>query len=206
MPIAAVSTPVKGSAFKIKGNLNLGKLQLGMGYRKVEAKYIPVGATKPPPELGQYTGNINYQVLKSVSLSGNYDMRRTPKVDANLEPTGEETKSTTGTTNLRLTFPKLPSVSLSYSLQTNADNLPVHAVDTKNTSKSVVAVSGTASTAAMLSCCAHYLVNILPILGAVGIITVISSYQVQLFWVGLIFNLLGISYLANRAYRFTRGI
>lgn len=136
-PIASVSTPVKGSAFKIKGKLNLGRLQLGMGYRKVEAKYIPVGATKPPPELGQYTGDINFQVHKSVSLSGNYDLRRTPKVDAALEPTGEETKSTTGTTNLRLTFPKLPLVSLSYSLQTNVDNLPIHAVDTKNTSKSV---------------------------------------------------------------------
>ena len=76
----------------------------------------------------------------------------------------------------------------------------------QNTSPRVLAISGTTSTVAMVSCCTHYLVNILPILGAVGIITVISSYQVQLFWVGLIFNLLGISYLANRAYRFTRGI
>src|SRR5215469_13950943 len=30
----------------------------------------------------------------------------------------------------------------------------------------VVAVSGTTSTAAMISCCAHYLTNILPVLGA----------------------------------------
>ena len=76
----------------------------------------------------------------------------------------------------------------------------------QNTSPRVLAISGTTSTVAMVSCCTHYLVNILPILGAVGIITVISSYQVQLFWVGLIFNLLGILYLANRVYRFTRGI
>lgn len=137
VPITSVPTPVKGNAFKIRSRLNLGKLQLGMGYRKVEAKYIPVGATKPPPELGQYSADINYQIHKSISLSGNYDRRRTPKVDSNLELTGEETKSTTGSTNVRLAFPKLPVVSLSYALQTNADNLPVHAVDTKNTTKSV---------------------------------------------------------------------
>lgn len=137
VPISSIPTPVKGSAFKIKSQLNLGKLQLGIGYRKVEAKYIPVGATKPPPELGEYTADINYQIHKSVSLSGNYDRRRTPKVDTNLELTGEETKSTTGTTNMRLAFHKLPTVSLSYSLQTNVDNQPVHAVDTKNTSKSI---------------------------------------------------------------------
>lgn len=75
-----------------------------------------------------------------------------------------------------------------------------------NTSPKVLAVSGTTSTAAMISCCAHYLVNILPILGAVGVITVISQYQVQLFWVGLGFNFLGIVYMANKVYRFSRDI
>lgn len=59
----------------------------------------------------------------------------------------------------------------------------------------MLAVSGTTSTAAMISCCAHYLVNFLPILGAVGIITVISQYQIQLFWVGLMFNFAGIAYM-----------
>lgn len=136
-PISSVPTPVKGSAFKLKSNLNLGKIQLGMGFRKVEAKYIPVGATKPPPELGQYTGNINYQVHKHISLSGNFDQRRTPKVDTNLELTGEETQSTTGGSNIRLAFPKLPAISLSYSLQTNRDNLPKRAVDTKNISQGI---------------------------------------------------------------------
>ncbi len=70
----------------------------------------------------------------------------------------------------------------------------------------VVATTGTTSTAAMISCCAHYLVNLLPILGAVGIITVISQYQVQLFWVGLVFNFAGIVYMANKVYRFTKHI
>lgn len=64
----------------------------------------------------------------------------------------------------------------------------------------VIATTGATSTAAMISCCAHYLVNLLPILGAVGIITVISQYQVQLFWVGLAFNFAGIAYMANKVY------
>lgn len=62
----------------------------------------------------------------------------------------------------------------------------------------MLAVTGTTSTAAMISCCAHYLVNILPILGATGIATIASQYQIQLFWVGLAFNLAGIVLIASR--------
>ena len=70
----------------------------------------------------------------------------------------------------------------------------------------VLAISGTTSTAAMISCCAHYLVNLLPILGAVGVITVISQYQIQFFWVGLAFNFAGIVYMLNRVIKFERKI
>lgn len=76
----------------------------------------------------------------------------------------------------------------------------------QNLSPKVVATSGATSAAAMISCCAHYLVNILPILGTVGIITFISQYQIQLFWVGLIFNFVGIVYMANKVYRFSKSI
>ena len=62
----------------------------------------------------------------------------------------------------------------------------------------VLATTGTTSTAAMISCCAHYLTNILPILGVTGIITFIGQYQVQFFWIGLFFNLLGIFYIGNK--------
>ena len=62
----------------------------------------------------------------------------------------------------------------------------------------VVGVTGTTSTAAMISCCAHYLTNLIPILGTVGIITFIAQYQIQLFWIGLMFNLGGILYIANQ--------
>ncbi len=66
----------------------------------------------------------------------------------------------------------------------------------------VVGVSGTTSTAAMISCCAHYLVNLVPILGVTGLVTFVAQYQVGLFWVGLLFNLGGIFYIANRIIKF----
>lgn len=62
----------------------------------------------------------------------------------------------------------------------------------------VVAVSGTASTLAMISCCSHYLVNILPIIAVSGVVTFVAQYQVQFFWVGLLANLLGIVYMLRR--------
>ena len=72
--------------------------------------------------------------------------------------------------------------------------------------RQVLAVSGTTSTVAMISCCTHYLVNLLPILGAVGVITVISQYQIQFFWVGLAFNFAGIVYMLNRVIKFEKKI
>lgn len=68
----------------------------------------------------------------------------------------------------------------------------------KSASGKVVAVSGTTSTVAMISCCAHYLANILPIVGVSGVISLIGQYQIELFWLGLVFNLLGIGYIGSR--------
>jgi Cu+-exporting ATPase len=69
----------------------------------------------------------------------------------------------------------------------------------------VLAVSGTTSTAAMISCCAHYLTNILPAIGTVGLITVVSQYQVEFFWVGLVSNAGGILYIGNKVLQFSKG-
>lgn len=66
----------------------------------------------------------------------------------------------------------------------------------------VLGVTGTTSTVAMISCCTHYLANLLPILGTAGIVTFVTAYQVQLFWVGLLFNLGGIAYVANKIIKF----
>lgn len=66
----------------------------------------------------------------------------------------------------------------------------------------VLGVTGTTSTAAMISCCTHYLTNLLPILGTIGIVTFVAQYQVELFWMGLLFNLGGIFYIINRIIKF----
>ena len=65
----------------------------------------------------------------------------------------------------------------------------------------VVAVSGTTSTAAMVSCCAHYLTNILPILGVTGFLAVVAEYQIELFWVGLTFNVAGVMYILSKVVK-----
>lgn len=71
-------------------------------------------------------------------------------------------------------------------------------------SEKVLATSGATSTAAMISCCAHYLTNVLPILGITGVIAFISQYQVRFFWIGLFFNFLGIIYIGNKVLNFSR--
>ena len=65
----------------------------------------------------------------------------------------------------------------------------------------VLAVSGTTSTAAMITCCAHYLANIAPLIATAGVITFLTQYQVQFFWVGLAFNIGGIIYIASKVQK-----
>ena len=67
-----------------------------------------------------------------------------------------------------------------------------------------MAASGTTSTAAMISCCAHYLVNVAPVLGAAGLVTIATQYQVEFFWVGLAFNAAGIAYIGNKLWNATK--
>lgn len=70
--------------------------------------------------------------------------------------------------------------------------------------KGMVAVTGTTSTVAMISCCAHYLANLLPVIGVSGVIALIGQYQIGLFWFGLIANAAGIGYIASRILKFSR--
>lgn len=50
-----------------------------------------------------------------------------------------------------------------------------------HTGGKMVVASGATSTGAMLACCTHYLANILPVIGAAGIVTLAAQYQVELF-------------------------
>lgn len=77
-------------------------------------------------------------------------------------------------------------------------------VGTEKKSGAMVATSGTTSTAAMVSCCAHYLANVAPMLGATGLVAFAAQFQVELFWVGLLFNLAGIAYIGNKVLQASR--
>jgi Cu+-exporting ATPase len=68
----------------------------------------------------------------------------------------------------------------------------------------VVTVSGATSTGAMISCCAHYLTNVLPVLGATGAIAFVAQYQTELFWVGIGFNLAGMVYVGTKVIQATK--
>lgn len=81
----------------------------------------------------------------------------------------------------------------------------IHAMHMKAPSRTV-AVTGTTSTLAMISCCAHYLANIIPILGIAGALSIVGQYQKELFWVGLAFNAAGIAYIARKVYQFQKHV
>ncbi len=76
-----------------------------------------------------------------------------------------------------------------------------HLAGRHGTSGKVVATTGATSTATMVSCCAHYLVNVLPVMGITGFLTVVAQYQIQLFWLGLAFNAAGIAFISSRVIK-----
>lgn len=96
------------------------------------------------------------------------------------------------------------SLSLGFGIQIAIFTYLKNAVKNIGGSGKVIAVSGATSTAAMISCCSHYLINLLPIIGITGLVTIVSQYQVQLFYVGLAFNFLGIVYMLKRLNNFLK--
>jgi YHS domain-containing protein len=72
-------------------------------------------------------------------------------------------------------------------------------------SGNVLVATGTTSGAAMAACCSHYLVNLLPVLGATGLVSFVGAYQVELFWFGIASNLAGIAYIGRRVVSFAHG-
>lgn len=95
-------------------------------------------------------------------------------------------------------------LSLGFGTQIGLYSYLRAAVRLKNNGGKVIAVSGTTSTAAMISCCSHYLVNVLPVVGITGFITFVSQYQTKLFWLGIITNFLGIAYMLRKVVKFSK--
>lgn len=98
----------------------------------------------------------------------------------------------------------LVTLALGFGIQIGLYTYLKNLVGQHGTSKKVVAVSGTTSTATMVSCCAHYLVNILPIVGVTGFLTLVVQYQIELFWLGLAFNAAGILYILPKVVQATK--
>ena len=96
------------------------------------------------------------------------------------------------------------SLALGFGIQIGLYSYLRGAIRGSGSSGKVVAVSGTTSTAAMISCCAHYLTNILPIVGVAGFVTLVAQYQVELFWFGLVSNAGGIIYVGNKVVQHSR--
>ena len=94
------------------------------------------------------------------------------------------------------------SLAIGFGIQIGLYTYLRNLIHNGNSSGKVLGVPGTPSTAAMISCCTHYLVNLLPILGIAGIATFVALYQIELFWVGLIFNLAGILYMTSIILKF----
>lgn len=87
------------------------------------------------------------------------------------------------------------SLAIGFGIQVG---LYIYLKTLQRNTRGVVAVSGTTSTIAMISCCSHYVANLVPILGIAGALTIIGQYQIQLFWVGLVTNFLGILYMTHK--------
>ena len=96
------------------------------------------------------------------------------------------------------------SLAVGFGVQVGLYSYLRSAVLGQTASGKVVAVSGTTSTVAMISCCAHYLANILPVIGVAGAISLIGQYQIELFWVGLAANAFGIWYIATKIRKFLK--
>lgn len=100
----------------------------------------------------------------------------------------------------------LVSLAVGFGIQIGLYSYLKHLVKNSNMvmNDKTVAVTGTTSTLAMISCCAHYLANIVPILGIAGTLTIIAQYQTEIFWVGLLFNLFGIMFIGNKIIKFKK--
>ncbi|MDP2607086.1 MAG: hypothetical protein Q8S00_31500 [Deltaproteobacteria bacterium] len=98
------------------------------------------------------------------------------------------------------------SLAIGFGIQIGLFTYLRSAIQSHCSSGKVVAVSGTTSTVAMISCCAHYLVNILPVIGATGLVTLVGQYQVELFWIGLASNAAGILYITSKVLRFSKAM
>ena len=78
-------------------------------------------------------------------------------------------------------------------------------VDRRHRASAAVTAAGTGtSTAAMLACCAHHLVDLLPLVGLSAAAVFLNAYKTPLFLVGIGMNVIGIVVIARQLQRARR--
>ena len=81
----------------------------------------------------------------------------------------------------------------------------LRAVDRRHRASAAVTVAGTGtSAAAMLACCAHHVVDLLPIVGLSAAAVFLNAYKTPLFLVGIGMNVIGIVVIARQLQRARR--
>ncbi len=71
----------------------------------------------------------------------------------------------------------------------------IHRNQSSGTSSAVLATSTGTSTVSMIACCAHHLVEVLPIIGLSGAAIFLTRFQVPLIILGIVMNAFGIFYM-----------
>jgi hypothetical protein len=78
----------------------------------------------------------------------------------------------------------------------------LRAIDRHHRAAAAVTVAGTGtSAAAMLACCAHHLVDLLPLVGLSAAAVFLNAYKTPLFLVGIGMNLVGVVMIARQLRR-----
>ena len=78
-------------------------------------------------------------------------------------------------------------------------------VDRRHRASAAITAAGTGtSTAAMLACCAHHLVDLLPLFGLSAAAVFLNAYKTPLFLVGIGMNVIGILVIARQLQRARR--
>ena len=101
-------------------------------------------------------------------------------------------------------WPDIVALAIGFGIQVGLFVYFRRAVHAAASGKVTIA-TGATSGAAMVSCCTHYLVNLLPVLGATGLVSFVGEYQVQLLWFGIVSNVAGIAYIGRRVASFSYG-
>jgi len=75
----------------------------------------------------------------------------------------------------------------------------LRAIDRRHRAAAAVTAAGTGTSAvAMLACCAHHLVDLLPLVGVSAAAVFLNAYRTPLFLVGIGMNMLGIAVIGRQ--------